>query len=97
MVGIMGGSGVMVVVPMLTLLLSFPVHTAIGTSLLIDVIATVVTSFIYCRHQHLYIKPGLWIGLGSVIGAQARSLFADMMPSVGLTISLDLCWFRWEY
>lgn len=35
MVGIMGGSGVMVVVPMLTLLLSFPVHTAIGTSLLI--------------------------------------------------------------
>ena len=32
--GIMGGSGVMVVVPMLTLFLSFPVHTAIGTSLL---------------------------------------------------------------
>lgn len=85
MVGIMGGSGVMVVVPMLTLLLSFPVHTAIGTSLLIDVIATVVTSFTYYRHQHLYIKPGLWIGLGSVIGAQAGSLFADMMPSVGLS------------
>lgn len=85
MVGIMGGSGVMVVVPMLTLILSFPVHTAIGTSLLINVIAAAVTSFIYYRHKHLYIKPALWIALGSVISAPAGSLFADMMPSVGLS------------
>ena len=85
MVGIMGGSGVMLVVPMLTLLLSFPVHTAIGTSLLIDVIATVVTSFIYHRHQNVYIKPGLWIALGSVAGAQAGSIFADMIPPLGMS------------
>jgi hypothetical protein len=85
MVGIMGGSGVMVVVPMLTLLLSFPVHTAIGTSLLIDVIATVVTSFIYHRHKNVYIKPGLWIALGSVFGAQAGTIFADMIPPLGMS------------
>ena len=85
MVGIMGGSGVMVVVPMLTLLLSFSVHTAIGTSLLIDVIATVVTSVIYHRHKNIYIKPGLWIALGSVAGAQAGSLFADMIPTLGMS------------
>jgi hypothetical protein len=85
MVGIMGGSGVMVVVPMLTLLLSFPVHTAIGTSLLIDVIATVVTSFIYHHHHNVYIKPGLWIALGSVAGAQAGSIFADMIPPLGMS------------
>jgi hypothetical protein len=63
--GIMGGSGVVVVVPMLTLFLSFPVHTAIGTSLLINIVAALVTSFIYYRHQNLYIKPALWIALGS--------------------------------
>lgn len=85
MVGIMGGSGVMVVVPMLTLLLSFPVHAAIGTSLLIDVIATVVTSFIYRRHQNVYIRPGLWIAFGSVFGAQAGGLLADMIPPVGMS------------
>jgi len=85
MVGIMGGSGVMVVVPMLTLLLSFPVHTAIGTSLLIDVIATVVTSTIYHRHQNVYIRPGLWIALGSVVGAQAGSAFADLIPAIGMS------------
>ena len=85
MVGIMGGSGVMVVVPMLTLLLSFPVHTAIGTSLLIDVIATVVTATIYHRHQNVYIRPGLWIALGSVAGALAGSRVADMIPPIGMT------------
>jgi uncharacterized membrane protein YfcA len=84
MVGIMGGSGVMVVVPMLTLLLAFPVHTAIGTSLLIDVIATVVTASIYHRHQNVYIRPGLWIALGSVGGALAGSRFADMIPPFGM-------------
>lgn len=57
--GIMGASGVMVVVPMLTLVLSFPVHKAIGTSLLINILAAVVTSIIYYRHRHLYIKPAL--------------------------------------
>ena len=85
MVGIMGGSGVMVVVPMLTLLLSFPVHTAIGTSLLIDVIATIVTATIYHRHQNVYIRPGLWIALGSVGGALAGSRVADMIPPIGMT------------
>jgi len=83
--GIMGASGVMVVVPMLTLVLSFPVHKAIGTSLLINIFAAVVTSIIYYRHRHLYIKPALWIALGSIIGAQAGSKLADMIPPVGMS------------
>jgi len=92
MVGIMGGSGVMVVVPMLTLLLAFPIHTAIGTSLLIDVIATTVTSFIYHRHQNVFIKPGLWIAVGSVAGAQAGSRFVNMIspPSMSNLFGLML-------
>ena len=85
MVGIMGGSGVMVVVPMLTLLLGFQIHAAIGTSLLIDVIATVITSIIYHRHHNIYVKPGLWIAAGSVVGAQAGSAFASMIPSIGMS------------
>ena len=85
MVGIMGGSGVMVVVPMLTLLLSFPVHIAIGTSLLINIVAALVTSFIYYRHHNLYLKPALWIALGSIVGAQAGSIFADMIPPIGMS------------
>jgi hypothetical protein len=83
--GIMGASGVMVVVPALTLFLAFPIHSAIGTSLLINVIAALVTSFVYYRHGNLYIRPGLWIALGSVVGAQAGSAFADMIPPIGMS------------
>jgi len=78
--GIMGASGVVVVVPALTLALNFPIHIAIGTSLLIDVIAASVTSYAYYRHGNIYIKPGLWIALGSVTGAQAGSVLASMIP-----------------
>jgi hypothetical protein len=82
--GVMGGSGVVVVVPALTLL-DFPVHTAIGTSLLIDIIATLVTSYVYHRHGNVYLRPGLWIALGSVAGAQAGSFLADLIPPLGLS------------
>ena len=74
----------MVVVPMLTLFLCFPVHTAIGTSLLINIIAALATSFIYYRNRNLHVRPALWIAFGSVIGAQVGSLFAAMIPPIGL-------------
>lgn len=80
--GIMGASGVMVVVPALTLALGFRIQIAIGTSLLINVIAALVTSYIYYRHSNIYVKPALWIALGSVAGAQAGSVLADMIPPV---------------
>jgi hypothetical protein len=83
--GIMGASGVMVVVPALTLALAFPVHTAIGTSLLINVIAALVAAFVYYRHGNIYLRPALWIALGSVVGAQAGSTFADMIPPIGMS------------
>ncbi|MDY6892134.1 MAG: sulfite exporter TauE/SafE family protein [Chloroflexota bacterium] len=83
--GIMGGSGVVVVVPALTLLLGFEAQVAIGTSLLINVIAALVTAFVYYRHGNLYVRPALWIALGSVFGAQAGSLFADMIPPLGMS------------
>jgi len=82
--GIMGGSGVMVVVPMLTTLLGYTSQEAIGSSLLIDVIATVVTSFFYWRHGNLELRAGIWIGAGSVAGAQLGSFFADLIPSVAM-------------
>jgi uncharacterized membrane protein YfcA len=47
--GLIGASGILVVVPALTIVLAFPVHTAIGTSLAVDVIASVVVSYIYYR------------------------------------------------
>jgi uncharacterized membrane protein YfcA len=83
--GIMGGSGVVIVVPALALFLAFPIHTAIGTSLFINVVAAAVTSAVFYRHRNIYLKPGLWIALGSVAGAQAGSAIADLIPPLGLS------------
>ena len=82
--GIIGSSGVMVIVPALTLSLSYAVHTAIGTSLLITVIASSVTAFVYYRHGNIYVRPALWIALASIAGARAGSVFADMIPPMGM-------------
>ena len=82
--GIIGSSGAIVIVPALTLSLSYAVHTAIGTSLLITVIASSVTAFVYYRHGNIYVRPALWIALAAVAGAQAGSAFADMIPPMGM-------------
>ena len=41
------GSGVMVVVPMLVMMLGFSIHQAIGISLLVDVIASISVAYNY--------------------------------------------------
>jgi len=83
--GIMGGSGVMVVVPTLTLLGILDVKEAIGASLLIDVFATLVTSAVYHRHDNVYLKPGLWVAAGSIVGAQIGGVAAHAIPSMGMS------------
>jgi hypothetical protein len=62
--GFIGASGVLVVVPTLNMLLGLPVHTAIGASLAIDVIASVATSSVYCRRLNVELRSGIWLALG---------------------------------
>lgn len=46
---ISAGSGVMVVVPLLEVILGYTMHAAIGTSLLVDVIASINVAYNYYR------------------------------------------------
>ncbi|WXG44498.1 MAG: sulfite exporter TauE/SafE family protein [Promethearchaeati archaeon SRVP18_Atabeyarchaeia-1] len=82
--GVMGSSGVFVVVPMLTLFLGFPVHLAIGTSLFVDVVASLVTSITYYQHGRLDMSRGVWMAGAAVIGALLGSSFAASTAEVGL-------------
>jgi len=84
-IGIMGASGSLIVVPGLKLFLDFRTQTAMGTSLLINVIAALVAAYIFYRHRNIYVRPALWIALGAVAGAQVGSLFADMIPEAGMS------------
>jgi hypothetical protein len=84
-IGIMGASGSLIVVPGLKLFLDFRTQTAMGTSLLINVVAAFVAAYIFYRHRNIYVRPALWIALGTVVGAQVGSLFADMIPESGMS------------
>jgi len=82
--GLTGSSGVMVVVPLLNMLLNYPIHDCIGTSLMVDVIAPAAIAYSYYKHGNIALKSGLWIAVGSVLGAQLGARFSDSVPELGL-------------
>ena len=82
--GLIGASGVMIVVPALVLL-GYATADAIGASLFIDTLASVVVAATYYQSGHLNLKRGLSIVIGSVGGAQIGSLLSVFVPDTGLS------------
>lgn len=77
MTSLIGASGVMITVPILTMLFKTSVHTAIGSSLFVDVIAFLTVSYSYYKNENIDLKSGIWITLASIIGAQIGASFAS--------------------
>ena len=73
--GITGASGVLIMVPVLTTFFDMPIPVILGTSLFVDVIASVFVAYTYAKNKHLEIKNILWLLVGSLLGAQAGSFF----------------------
>jgi len=71
-----GASAVMITVPILSLLLHFSMLQAIGTSLMVDTLASVFISYTYYKHGNTDVKSGIWVILGSIIGAQLGVMIA---------------------
>lgn len=84
MTSLIGASGVMIVIPALSLGMGFTMKEAIGTSLMVDVIGSLAVSYTYFKNDNLDLKRGVWIALGSVAGAQLGALFASAIPEAGL-------------
>lgn len=82
---LIGASGVMVIVPVLTMFFNVSTHSAIGTSLFVDVIASITVSYTYFRNGNVDIKSGIWIAVSSMAGAQLGSLFASQMQEGALS------------
>lgn len=81
-VGITGASGVLLVVPALTILLGYPMHTAVGTSLFVDIITPLVVAITYYRHGNVNLKTAFWLACGAILGAQGGALIANLaLPS----------------
>ena len=87
---LVGASAVMVIVPGLSLVLGYQMHTAIGVSLLVDVLASLAVGYSYYNHGNVDLRQGLWIALGSVIGAQMGAGCTVIIPEFLLAISYGL-------
>jgi len=82
--GLTGASGVMVVVPLITILFKFPIHEAIGTSLVVDVLTSLMISSTYFRNDNITLKSAGWVAISSVSMAQIGARFSDKIPERGL-------------
>jgi len=74
--GLTGASGVMVVVPLITILFRFPIHQAIGTSLVVDVLTSLMISVTYFKNDNIALKSAAWVALSSVAMAQIGARFS---------------------
>jgi len=82
--GLTGASGVMVVVPLISILFKFPIHEAIGTSLVVDVLTSLMISVTYFKNDNIALKSAGWVAISSVAMAQIGARFSDKIPERGL-------------
>ncbi|MDP6048208.1 MAG: sulfite exporter TauE/SafE family protein [Candidatus Bathyarchaeota archaeon] len=83
---LIGASAVMVIVPGITIVLNYPMHKAIGVSLLVDVIASMAVGYAYWRNGNVDLREGLWIALGAIAGAQFGAGITVEIPGTFLAI-----------
>ncbi len=87
--GITGSSGVLVVVPALSILgLSF--QDSVGSSLIVDVITTSTVIYVYLRHENVSVKNAVSMGFGALIGAQIGTRIAVSISERPLEIAFVL-------
>lgn len=82
--GVIGASGVMLVVSFLHLLLGFSMYAALGVSLGVDLILAATTTSIYYRHGNVDLGKGVWMLLSALIGVQLGSRIAIQTPEARL-------------
>lgn len=88
--GLTGASGVLVLVPIMSTFSDFSLPVILGTSLFIDVIASIPVSYTYARAKNLDIKGTGWIISGALLGAQIGSFFATSVSKIFIMIVLAL-------
>ncbi len=81
--GLMGASGVMAVVPGMVLL-GYSVHQAIGASLAVDMLASVVVAGTYYKNGNVALRDGILMALAAAVGALAGSSFSSFVPEFEL-------------
>ena len=88
--GLTGASGVLILVPILSTFFDLPLPVILGTSLFVDVIASIPVSYTYALAKNLNIKGTAWLIVGSLLGAQIGSYFVVSVSKVLIMAVLAL-------
>lgn len=89
--GITGASGVLIMVPIFSTFFNVPLPVVLGTSLLVDVIASASVSFAYARAKNLDVRGTVWILVGALFGAQIGSFFVVSVSKGFIMFVLAVC------
>ena len=84
LMGFIGGGGGTVYLLLLTFVLRLPVHTAVGTSLVLATLTSVSALATHWRAGRVAWKPGLWLGGFSAVSAAAATYLVTWIPETVL-------------
>lgn len=83
--GLLGGAfgigGGIVMVPAFLLLLKQPIHTAIGTSLMVVIPISIAGALRHYTLNNVHFSIVLWAGLGGIIGAVLGASIIEHVPA----------------
>jgi uncharacterized membrane protein YfcA len=88
--GLTGASGVLILVPILSTFSNLPLPIILGTSLLVDIVASIPVSYTYARAKNLDIKGVAWLIVGALLGAQIGSYFVVSVSKIIILVVLAM-------
>ena len=89
-ISLIGVSGSVFVIPILILFYSTPIHSAIGTSLLVDMIGATIVALSFFRKGRVDLNASILLILSALIGSQLGVLIAVRTGEASLSTSVSL-------
>ncbi len=86
--GLLGGGGALVTIPVLLYIFDFPLRTAIASSLLLVMLGALPALSLYAWKRQVKIIPAIVLGGSGVLGAALGSRFSGLFPPMLLYILL---------
>lgn len=78
--GLLGGGGALMAIPVLIYILGFSFRSAIGTSLALVALGALPAAIAYARKQQVDWLSALYMGIGGALGASVGSRFSGWIP-----------------
>lgn len=88
--GLLGGGGTILAVPLLTYVAGFPAHEAIASSMFIIGITSAVSVIPHARRGNVQWRTGFLFGAAAMAGAFGGGLLGSRLPSVVLMVAFGI-------